>query len=369
MKKTLWIIILIIIIVLAGIVFSQRDSQKPSGEESIKIGGLFGLSGFVSFAGEASRDGFLMAIEDSELEIDYVIEDFQSDLKTVVTASKKLIDVDGVSVIIGPEWNEFGEIVAPLADEERILFISPWMTGEQEWVNSKYYFSATPSERIEISELIDHMKENSVENIALVYSNNAWAFGTIDIFKDEIRKGGSGISIIDEFKENQDTTDYRTTISKIKALNPDALYVVIATDIGQETFSKQLREQQAEYQLYIPFSRGDFIVSSESNYGIDIIYPATKEYKNSQLFNEKYEARFGRSPAAISAATTYDMTTLVLMAIKEGARTTEDVRKYLLKIKDYDGFSNLINFNERGQAASKEVELRQITKEGFDILN
>src|SRR3989344_5234886 len=90
-------IMLMIVLVLNGC----SPSEQP--ESQMKIGGLFALTGYASFAGEASRDGFLMAIEDSDTDIKYVIEDFSSDTKTAVTAATKLIDVDKVNVIIGPE--------------------------------------------------------------------------------------------------------------------------------------------------------------------------------------------------------------------------------------------------------------------------
>jgi len=67
----------------------QDDTQKYS----VKIGGLFGLTGFAAFAGEAGRNGFIMAIEDSGMNIEYVIEDTNSDFKNTVTAAIKLLEV------------------------------------------------------------------------------------------------------------------------------------------------------------------------------------------------------------------------------------------------------------------------------------
>ena len=43
-----------------------------------------------------------MAIEDAGKDVDYVIEDYNSDTKTAVTAAKKLIDVDKVTLIKFP---------------------------------------------------------------------------------------------------------------------------------------------------------------------------------------------------------------------------------------------------------------------------
>lgn len=338
-------------------------------EETVKIGGLFGQTGFVAFAGEASTKGFLMAIEDSGMDVDYVIEDFQSDLKLAVTAATKLIEVDGVDVVIGPEWNEFCDVVAPVADEKKVLFISPWMSGEGGCIKADYFFSATPSERSQIRKLLEYMQKQNDNKIVLVYSNNAWSLGSVEIIKDEL-KSKPEIEIVEEFALNQDSIDYKTEIAKIKEIDPDAIYAIIATDNSHGVFAKQLSELEANYQVYVPFSRGENDVISE-NFGEFIqgmIYPAPKEYKNMQDFRNKYEAKFGKPPIAIGAATTYDMTTLVLEAIKSGAKTTDEIREYLLNVKDYEGYSNLINFNEDGRLASEDVLIKQINGENPTIL-
>ena len=73
-------------------------------------------------------------------------------------------------------------------------------------------------------------------------------------------------------------------------------------------------------------------------------------------------ARFGKESSAISAATAYDMTTLILMAIKNGARTSSEIRDSLLDVKDYEGYSNTINFDEKGQVSvpTEEILIKRI---------
>ena len=53
------------------------------------------------------------------------------------------------------------------------------------------------------------------------------------------------------------------------------------------------------------------------------------------------------------------MTTLVLKALQSGAITSEQVRDYLLDLKDYEGYSNTITFRD-GHVASEEVVIKQI---------
>ncbi|MBU0636352.1 ABC transporter substrate-binding protein [Candidatus Micrarchaeota archaeon] len=355
MKKGFLIVFIALLVVLNGCV-----QNTPTSE--LKIGGLFPLTGYAAFAGEAAKEGFLLAIEDSGLEVEYIIEDFHSDLQTTVTAGHKLIEVDNVPVIIGPVWAEFSEVVAPISAEKKVLFISPWMGGEQPWRESDYFFSATPSERSQIKKAVQYMKKNAVEKIVLVYSNNSWSLGHIEILKNELEKSG-GINTLKEFQLNDGSTDFRTEILQIKELNPDVIYTVIATDNGQILFNRQLFELGVLQQMYVPFSRAESEVFLEQagTLADGIIYAAPKQREKMQEFSERFEARFGKKPSAISAATTYDMTALVLNAVKEGNKTTEEIRAFLLKVENYEGYSNIITFNEAGQVASEDVIIKEIS--------
>lgn len=318
------------------------------------------MTGYAAFAGEASRDGFLMALEDSGMKIDYSIEDCQSDPKTVVTVANKLIDLDGASIVIGPEWAEFSELVYPISTDKKVLFISPWMTVGFDSNHLNYFLTGTPSERGELRKLIEYIVKQERKKIVLVYSNNAWSFANIAVFKDELEKNGN-LAIAAEFKINDEDKDYRTEILKIRDLHPDAIYTAIATDDGQGIFNKQLKELNINVPLYLTYYRAESAVFLENfaQYSEGAVYAVPKPYPQMEAFTQKYEARFGKKPGAISAATAYDMTTLVLKAIQSGAWTSEQIRDYLLSLKDYEGYSNTITFKE-GHVASEEVVIKQI---------
>jgi len=157
---------------------------------------------------------------------------------------------------------------------------------------------------------------------------------------------------------------------KIKELAPDAIYAPIAADDSAGVFGQQLHDLGANYQLYVPHSRGSSPIFQEKFGDVTegTIYPESKKYKNIEVFNKKYEARFGKKPAAISAGTAYDATTLVLNAIKNGAKTSENIRTYLMGVQGYEGYTNAITFNQQRQQASEEVVIKQIKGHSSIIL-
>lgn len=361
MKKGIWTaVIVVIVILLIGSAISDRKTTTGNGERPIKIGGLFELSGFAAFTAEDSRDGFLMAIEDSGLDLEYIIEDGHSDITDTITAANKLVNINKVDVVVGPEWNEFGEAISDIAESSQIAFVSPWATSEAEWAKNPYYFSMTPSERVHHQAVVEHMEENGVVTVALVYTNNAWSLENISIFKDVLSK--STIKVVGEYKFNPDQRDFQTDIIKIKESNPDAIFLPIAAGNQTGPFLKRFVELGLKSKLYAPESvgqdntvRGDF-----GRYTEGLIFYRSVKYKKSDEFVAKFEKKYGRQPTTRTASTAYDTVMIIAEAVKSGARTSQEIAQHIMNVKNYDGYSNLITFNERGQLETEGVELVQI---------
>jgi len=356
--------VLFVLFGIMSIAISGCASQET--QKQVKIGGLFGLTGFASFAGQGSREGFMMAIEDSGMNVSYDIEDYGSDFKTVATSASKLIDVDGVDVIIGPEW-EFGGVVVPIIQEKGLLAITPWNTAGQDWVGSPNYLSISSSYRPEGQAIIDYMASRGLKRLALLYEDNEFSLDNMGMFKQDLAAHPE-IEVVADIKTAADSTGYgspsafKTEIERIRLANPDAVYAVLPTDAGEGAFAKQLFESGIKAQLFIPFARGssDAFRRGYSEYVQGVIYPAAKESKNMAAFKAKYKARYGKEPSAISTAGAYDATTLVLNAIKGGAKTPEGIRQYLMSVKDYDGYSNQLSFKaDDHHMAVEEAELRR----------
>lgn len=362
-----WILRVLSVVVLIGALAFLNKPNTSVINEPIKIGGLFGQTGFVAFAGETSRNGFIMAIEDSGLDIEYVIEDTESDVSKTVTAVRRLIDISEVDVIIGPEWAEWGEVAAPIGNTAKVPIISPWMTSEFEWAKLPYYFSATPSERGQVREVLDHMTKSGHKNIALFENNSSWSLDLAEVVRDEVNENYNELTIVFDSKTEEGTFDYRTELLKLHGKDIDAIYSVISGGSKPEALTRQISELQINLPVYMPAGSAQSLLSNRSDpsIGEGVFYTASEKYEKTDEFNEKYFKRFGVEPVAISGATSYDMTTLVIDAIREGATSGEEIREYLTNIDGYVGYSNVITFNENGQQALEETELRQVQGDSY----
>jgi len=70
-----------------------------------------------------------------------LLEDTATEAKTALEAFKKLVEVDGVQVVIGPMISPAVMAIGPYASERGVVFISPSSTApivaEQPWALSQ----------------------------------------------------------------------------------------------------------------------------------------------------------------------------------------------------------------------------------------
>lgn len=365
-KKIIWgVIVLIAVIIIIGV--SRNNSPTTSGP--VRIGGLFNLVGFATFAGESSRDGFIMAVEDSGLKSDQletIIEDGRSDAKSIVSAATKLSEIDRVIAVIGPEFTEFGEVVAPIAERSKTPFISPWIVAEQPFIKPPYFWSASPSFRGEHTALAGYLAKNGINNISFIGSKNAWSYADTAMFKEEAAKYPS-IKFLSQQDLDQTTRDFRTAIAKIKAENPDLIYCSNAEDEGFAVFVSQVR--QAGITTPIAAFSGRVIApvlrDRYANVLPGLVFAQSVDSKRANEFNEKYEKRFGKKVGAPSAAAAYDLTTVVIDAIKGGARTSAEISDYLLKMPAFEGYSGTIKYDENGRLPWPVAVVKKFNAQGI----
>ena len=114
-------------------------------EPTIKIGGLFALTGGGESWGADELKSVQLAIEEANAEggnFLLIPEDTHTTQTVAVTAATKLITLDNVAAIIGPTWDEDTAAVAPLAQRHGKVMISPSISeGVEATVNYPYLFS------------------------------------------------------------------------------------------------------------------------------------------------------------------------------------------------------------------------------------
>jgi branched-chain amino acid transport system substrate-binding protein len=367
-KKAILAIMLACIILITGCA-TQPTGKVIEDKETIRIGGLFSLTGAGAFWGEGEKNGALMAINDinsnggiNGKQLEMVIEDGQTSFESIATATKKLVEVDQVDIIIGPTW--FGQSGGPLAEQAKKIIISP--SAGTDPLPSKYFFVMWPTEEQEIIPVVKHMKENGIKNIALIYNQNDWSVSMKDAFEQQAAK--AGITIAKEFATNPDETDYKTIIAKIKEMKADAVYAPFAFYPSQGAFSRQRKEMGLTIPFYSSIGTENAILLESYPEIEGTLYPYLAQSQKEKDFSQRYSEEYGK-PASPPIAYAYDAVNLVALALKSGKQTPDEISAFLHEIKDYQGVSNTISFDQNGRIRHKEFIMKTIKDGKFVELN
>jgi branched-chain amino acid transport system substrate-binding protein len=141
--KKFWIVIGVVAAILA-ILFIATQTKKELME--IKIGAIFALTGDAAPYGERAKRGVELALEEinkggikgRKIKITY--EDSQGNPQKAVSAFLKLINLDKVKFILGPLSTTEVLAIAPMAEKEKILILTPTASAPQITKAGDYIF-------------------------------------------------------------------------------------------------------------------------------------------------------------------------------------------------------------------------------------
>lgn len=234
MKAFLQIVALIVLMV---------SSAYATPSNPIRVGVSFGFTGPADRWSKFQRMGIELALEDLKadgLDVRIIYEDSESQPRRAVTNFRKLSDIDGVNGVIGDIFSYVTEPIIPLADEQRVLLVSP-ATPESFCTKSKGFFFSTATQVPLASEGYEYFLDAhpNVRKVALVYYQDpGWGYQYRDGWRRILNE--RGIRIVGEFESADFFPDFKSAILKLLKEKPDAFFVAHQPD----TFiaaSKQLK--------------------------------------------------------------------------------------------------------------------------------
>lgn len=365
-------IILAIAVILVIMYFASGNSIKS--QETVKIGQISALSGFGSDVGQEERNGALLAVEYvnsndgiNGKKIEMISEDVSIDkLKVTSSAIQKLVNIDKVLAIVGPQWDDAASIAVPLSKDLKIPIISPNSSPQvEEKVVSDYFFGTFYSDEIGIKTILKFAKEKGYKRIAIVQPANFgfWKY-TSDLMKNNAESYGAEI-VSEEYGNDLANTDYKTLIAKAKQSNPDAVFGSYAE--LECPFVQQAKNQDLNVPLLSTESAGTVKVLKDCPSTVEgsLYYSTPRQDSKYDEFEKAYVARFGSKPLSSSAVTSYDAILVVAEAMKNSkdinSANAEDltlvrnsIRDEVAKIRFVKGSSmSEIIFDQKGFVVTK----------------
>jgi branched-chain amino acid transport system substrate-binding protein len=217
-------------------------TSAPTKKATLKIGGVFSLSGAVAPFSEGAVNAVNLAVKqinsaggfavgDTNYTLDVSMKDDRSDPAIATAAATQLVDDEGVNIVFGPSVSVTASAAAQLLVPKGVLEFSPsnstfsMLTPELAAGANHTFFNTSSDPKAETSFHEQALKlwYPNVKTVAVLYDDGAVGKGTGPLFTQAAKN--VGLKVVDEETYPAATTDFSTVLTTIKGTHPDLLFV------------------------------------------------------------------------------------------------------------------------------------------------
>lgn len=361
----------LVLVALALATFAFSGCKKAESK-TIKIGGIYPLSGSVAVYGIEARNGVELAIEEINAaggingkQIELLAEDDEGNPEKSVNAFKKLTTKDGAKFIIGSLTSGCTLAITSLAQAQKVLVVAPAATAPAVTSAGNYIFRTCYTDPFQGRVGAKFAAESlAAKKAAVLYdAGNDYSVGLYDNFKAGFEAASGTIVAAESY--NTGDKDFNAQLTKIKNANPDVVYL---PDYYSTValIAKQLRAQGITAPIVgadgwggITDNAGDEILNG---FYSDHYAPDSTDAKVIE-FVGKYQAKYSATPTSF-AALGYDAMYLIKDAIvAAGSTDSEAVRAAVEKTSGSYVTGNL-SFDADRNPTKSAVMLEIVKKDG-----
>lgn len=354
MKKILLGIIILLCVALAIVIIIV---QIKKGSEEIKIGAILPLTGESAFYGESIMKGIDTAVHEINEEgginakkIKIIYEDSKALPADGVSALNKLINIHRVRIVIGDAVSSVTLAIAPIAEDNKVLVLSPLSSAPEITDAGDFIFRNVPSDLFG-GKVAAHfaVKDQRWNSLAILFINNDFGVGLTKVFTSEVNILGGKIAVTEAYE--QGSADFRTQLTKIKSANPDAIFLVGYREAPQILIQAKELGVRAKFLGTGLLEDPKVIdIAKEAAEGIfftQLQYTPDLPDSETRSFVEKFRNKYNSDPNIITAYG-YDAMKVLAFAIMKSNLVPENIKKELYGIKKFKGVTGEISFDENG---------------------
>ncbi len=326
--------------------------------------------GYDLWAEQANKAGGIN-VGGKKYKVEIVYSDYQSNTPRSVQTTEQMITQDKVNFMFGPFGSGAAKAASTIAEKYKMPMLAATASSVQVYdQNYKYLFGTfTPNDTLTtpLTKLVK-AKATDVKKVAILARNDLFPLAIAQEMEKSAKENGLEVVYFEKYAIN--TLDHSATLSQIKSLAPQWIFVTGYTN-DLLLVRKQMADQQIKagvvtmiagpaYQEFIDsagptaenISSASWWHPAEKYDGKDIFGSTANFVK---LFKDKYKAEpdYAHASAAVCGA-------LFQMAIeKAGSLDRDKVRDELAKM-DVVTFWGPVKFGANGQINSLEPPVFQI---------
>ena len=227
-------------VLVAGVASSVPAAAKVEGN-TIVLGAAVSITGKFSIDGQHTKNGYDLAVkrvnEQGGVKVggkSYKIEvryyDDESSNERAASLVERLIAQDGIKFILGPYSSPLTGAIAPVTEKYKIPMVEGNGASRSLFTKGyKYLFAVLSTSEQYLSSAVDLAAEKSREagkdpsglRLALAMGDDSFSLDVRAGILEAAKRHGMAVVIDDKVPDN--FTDMSATLSRVKAVKPDAL--------------------------------------------------------------------------------------------------------------------------------------------------
>lgn len=343
---------------LAAMIAALAIALPGPGRAQVKIGFINSTTGPEAPIGESLTNGLDLALEDlakKGVKLNVIRQDDTGKPQVSMSALEQLATGDDVAMVVGPYSSACANAVAKQAQQYHVPLLIPVASKEEitkhgyDWV-----FRLNAPAHDYANSLIDTaMALGKPKTIAFIYESTDFGSSVSTLGKEYAAK--KGLKVVADEAYQKGAPDYRSTLTKIKAQNPDLVFMVsyVADAI---LLMRQSREVGLKPQAFLGggagFDTAQFQSEKDISNDVFTVTQWTEDNGNpgSAEFAKRYRARFGKRPP-YHAATAYASMMIAGDIVQKTGGDRKKIKEALLKgswqgimgevkFETFEGFTN-----------------------------
>lgn len=366
-----------LVVILVLVVGYMQIPPKPVSGEPIKIGALFPLTGGLAHYGEPAEKSARLAMEEINasggiagrpLEIDF--QDHQCKPPVAVSIFQQMSTAKNIDIFTSVACTGTVVSIAPLLKNNQILLLNT-VTGTAVSRISPSVFRNYASDADVARLFADYVISMGVKKVAVIYEETDYAKGLKIMLEDNL--SGKGVELVSE-GYSPEASDMRTQISKLKASQPDLLFISPQTVTSADKVLRQMEELSFRPQILLVNENIYRSVELAEKYSttlegaISVDYILERTSKTERVL-DSYEKKYGeKCPQTNICLGVYDNIYMLAEAVeKEGYNNPSKIREYLSKI-NYSGVSGKIRFDKNNDRENAHFTLfKMVDEKGVEV--
>lgn len=364
------------VILLTAVLTGCGGAAKQEAKD-IKLGGNLEMTGGVATFGQSTSNGIKLAMKEINAaggvlgkQLVLVTADNKSEPSESTNAMTKLITQDKVVTVLGAASSSNTLAASQVAHDNKVPFVTTTSTNPKITVDGgkvrEYAFRACFIDPFQGTVMANFASNSLKAKTAAIYIDNSsdYAKGLAQSFEESFVKSGGKIVAKEAFLQKDQ--DFKATLTKMKAANPEVIFIP-----GYYEEAGKIAKQARELGMTQPLLGGDGWDSPKlaeiagaaalTNTYFSNHYSPEDTDPRVVKFVEAYKKEYGQVPDAF-AALGYDATVMAADAIKR-ANSTEPgkIRDALAQTKNLQGVTGTINLdaNHNPVKSAVVIEMKQ----------